>query len=147
MKRIIIAFTTLALLFTAMPALAASSHTMDMNMGAGNFKHMAVVDGVRSEFEIMSLKQMNMKDPNGATHHVMVKLFDEKSNAEIIDAIGKIKVISPDGSEQVGSLKNYNGGVYAVNITFPQNGKYGVVCLLQVDGQKRLVKFWYPHHG
>lgn len=149
MKRITLALVTLALFFISMPVFASGSHDMDkmdMEMGAANFKHMAVVDGIRGEFEIMNLKSMKMKDPNGATHHVMVKLFNDSSNADIKMAVGKIKVIAPDGSEQVGSLKNYNG-IFAVNFTFQEKGRYGIICLLKVDGQKRLVKFWYPHHG
>ena len=30
-------------------------------------------------------------------------------------------------------------------LTNKEKGKYGVICLFKVDGQKHLVKFWYPH--
>ena len=92
----------------------------------------------------MSLASMNMKDPNGATHHVMIKLFHDSMNHPIKNAVGKVKIIKPDGKEQTNSLKNYNG-IFAANFTFGENDKYGVICLVIVDGEKHIFKFWYPH--
>jgi hypothetical protein len=88
---------------------------------------------------------MNMKDPNGATHHVMVNLVHDSMNHPVKDAAGKIKVIGPDGKEQINNLKNYNG-IFAANFSFEQTGKYGVICLVNVDGEKHVFKLWY-HHG
>lgn len=118
--------------------------TMKHSDTAGTFKHQAVVDGIRGEFQVMSLASMNMKDQGGATHHIMVKLFHDAMNHQIQNAAGKIKVISPSGKEQIVSLKNYNG-IFAANFTFLEKGKYGVICLLKVDKQKYMFKFWYPH--
>lgn len=153
MKATIVILTIAALFYSALPAVAMQGHdgkSMSAQSGGGmgdmGFKHDAVVDGVRSEFQIMSLKSMEMKDEQGRTHHIMVKLFDEKTKAEIKSAVGKIKIISPDGSEQISALKNYSG-IFAANFTFADKGKYGVICLLKVDDQKRVVKFWYNHHG
>ena len=112
----------------------------------GSFKHEVVVDGVRAEFQVMSLASMNLTDESGATHHVMVKFIDENENKQIHHTAGKVKVISPTNKEQVKSLENYNG-IFAANFMFMEKGKYGVICLIKVDGQKKLFKFWYPHHG
>jgi hypothetical protein len=109
------------------------------------FKHQAVVDGIQADFQVMSLAAMNMSDPEGHTHHIMVKLAQEGSGDPIADAIGKIKVIAPDKKEQTGVLKRY-GDFLVANFTFGAPGKYGVICLFVVDGQKHVVKFWYPHH-
>lgn len=87
---------------------------------------------------------MNMKDPKGATHHIMVKIFQDDVNRQIQKATGKIKIISPSGKEQINTLKDYNG-IFAANFTFQEKGKYGVICLLNVEGHKRMFKFWYPH--
>jgi hypothetical protein len=108
------------------------------------FKHQAVVDGIQADFQVMSLASMNMSDPEGHTHHIMVKLSHEESGQPIADAIGKIKVIAPDKKEQTGLLKRY-GDFMAANFTFDVPGKYGVICLFVVNGQKHVVKFWYPH--
>lgn len=153
MKTAIVILTIAALLFAALPTVAMQGHDgknkseqAKDGMGDMGFKHDTVVDGVRSEFQIMSLKSMKMKDDQGKTHHIMVKLFDDKTKKEIKSAAGKIKILSPDGSEQVSTLKNYSG-IFAANFTFADKGKYGVICLLKVDDQKRVVKFWYNHHG
>ena len=87
---------------------------------------------------------MNMKDPDGATHHVMVKFIDDKTSDPIKTAVGRIKVIGPNGREQIGDLKNYDG-ILAANFTFASKGQYGIICLFKIDDKKRLVKFWYPH--
>ena len=88
---------------------------------------------------------MNMKDPNGATHHVMVKMIHDSMNHPIKDAVGKVKVIGPDGKEQINPLKNYNG-IFAANFSFEKTGKYGVISLVKIEGEKHVFKFWY-HHG
>lgn len=126
----------------------ASDHkNMDHSSGTdagGNFKHAAMAEGIHSEFQVMSLESMNQKDEQGNTHHIMVKMFTDDKQHQIKDAVGKIKVIGPDGKEQVNALKNY-GGVLAANFSFPEAGKYGVICLAKVNGEKRVFKFWYPH--
>jgi len=124
----------------------SKSHSGTMEHGAKGdmFSHQDVVEGVRADFQVMSLASMNMKDPEGNTHHIMVKFFNDSMNHQIKDVAGKIKVISPSGKEQEQSLKDYSG-IYAANFTFAEKGKYGVICLFKVDGQKRLIKFWYPH--
>jgi hypothetical protein len=110
----------------------------------GTFEHQAVVDGVRAEFQIMSLASMNMKDPNGATHHIMVKFFHDAMDHQIKKAVGKAKVVGPDKTEQTGLLEDY-GGIFAANFSFEKAGKYGVICLTKIDGKKHLYKFWYAH--
>jgi hypothetical protein len=117
---------------------------MEQVMSIDTFTHHALVEGVRAEFQVMSLASMNMKDPEGNTHHVMVKFFDESSQNQIKDARGKINLISPSGKERVETLKNYSG-IFAANLTFAEKGKYGLICLFKVNGKERLVKFWYPH--
>ena len=151
--------TVLAFLITLGPrpfALAATDHLSHGDMSgsksgpvehdqtATTFTHQEVVEGVRAEFQVMTLASMNMKDPQGKTHHIMVKLVDVSSQKQIGNAIGKIKLISPTGKEQVESLQNYSG-ILAANFTFDEKGKYGVICLFSVDGKKGLVKFWYPN--
>jgi hypothetical protein len=124
----------------------SGSHSGTMKSGemGDTFKHQAVVEGVRAEFQVMSLASMNMKDPEGNTHHVMVKFFDESSQNQIKNAMGKVTLIGPSGKERVETLKNYNG-IFAANLTFADKGNYGVICLFEVDGKKRLVKFLYPY--
>lgn len=126
----------------------ASGHeNMDHGGGTqsdGSFKHEMMANGVHAEFQVMSLKSMKMSDDQGNTHHIMVKMFTDGKQEQVKEAIGKIKVIAPDGKEQTATLKNYSG-VLAANVTFPKPGKYGVICLTKVEGEKKIFKFWYPH--
>jgi len=159
MKKIIVYFIMCLIICSIMPnmTIADTPHeghektdmsapsAMESAGPMGTFKHEAMDKHVRAEFQIMSLASMNMKDPHGATHHVMVKLFHDSDSHPIKNAAGKIKVIGPDGKEQINTLKNYNG-IFAANFTFIEKGKYGVICLVNIDGKKHLFKFWY-HHG
>ena len=152
MKRIMMTLAIVIFLASSTVVFAGSSHDghdMDMKDGqaqSGTYEHHAVADGIRAEFQVMSLESMNMKDEDGATHHIMVKLIDDGNSQQVLGAIGKIKVISPSKKEQVQSLKDYNG-ILAANFTFEENGKYGVICLFKVNDEKKLFKFWYPHQG
>lgn len=118
---------------------------MDHNSVGGVFTHNEIVDGVKAEFQIMNLESMNMKDPDGNTHHIMVKFFNKESSEQIKDVVGKIKIIGPSGKEQEGVLTDYSG-IYAANFTFDQQYKYGVICLFKAGDKKRVVKFWYLHN-
>jgi len=118
--------------------------TIGHSMPADTFTHHMVVDGIRGEFQVMSLASMNMKDPDGATHHIMVKLFHENMNHQIKNAVGKIKVVGPDEKEQIEKLKNYSG-IFAANFLFDKKGQYGVICLVKLGDEKHVFKFWYPH--
>ena len=122
------------------------SHEKGMTHGtaSGTFSHQEVVDGIRAAFQVMSLAQMNMSDPEGNTHHIMVQLTDEKTGQPLGEAVGKIKVIAPSGKEQTATLKNYNG-IFAANFKFPEKGKYGVICLFKEGKEAHVVKFWYSH--
>lgn len=117
---------------------------MDHQQMSGGFQHQMTAEGVKAEFQIMSLESMNMQDPGGATHHVMVKFVDADSGNPIKEAVGRIKVIGPSEEETVVDLKDY-GGIFAANFTVDEPGRYGVICLAKVAGKKPLYKFWYPH--
>jgi hypothetical protein len=122
----------------------SSPAKMEHTGSTDTFKKEVADNHIQAEFQIMSLASMNMKDPDGATHHVMVKLFDNSDNQPVKEAVGKIKVIGPDKKEQINSLKNYSG-IFAANFSFDETGKYGIICLVKIHGEKYLFKFWYPH--
>jgi hypothetical protein len=156
MKKTIALFITLWVLTWALASVTAGqpshnthgkgtvSEAMEQTTPAGTFEHTMIQRNIRAEFQIMSLASMNMKDPNGDTHHVMVKLFHNSMNHPIKEAVGKVKIIKPDGKEQTNSLKNYNG-IFAANFSAKKKGRYGVICLVKIGEEKYLFKFWYPH--
>lgn len=154
MNKLIIIICSIFIFNMAIVAVAEDAHKgHDMSemeettkTNGETFKHEAVVDGVRAEFQVMSLASMNLSDESGATHHVMAKFLDDAGNEQIHQAVGKIKIISPTKKEQIKEIENFNG-IFAANFMIMEKGKYGVICLIKVDGQKKLFKFWYPHHG
>lgn len=107
-------------------------------------KHEVMVDGIHTEFQVMDLASMNMKDKDGRTHHVMVTFM--KDGEKITKAVGKVKIISPSKKEQTAALENFGNGVYAANFTFDEEGKWGVICLFKADAGKHTAKFWYTHN-
>ena len=119
-----------------------NAHGTDMH--GGTFKHEDSVDGMHAAFEVMSLASMNMTSDTGDTHHIMVNLSEADGGEPIKEAVGKIKVIGPDGQEQISPLQNYSG-ILAANFTFTEAGKYGVICLVKNEGQQHVFKFWYHH--
>jgi len=139
----------------AVPSLTGAQHQghdmsshgaggMGPAQSSGMYTHQVVDQGVRVEFEIMSLASMNMKDADGATHHIMVKFVREGNNEQIRNIMGKIRVVSPSGKEQVETLKDYSG-MYAANFSFPEKGKYEITCVIKADDKQHVIKFSYPH--
>ena len=125
---------------------AAEHATMEHgSMTKGDtFIHAEMVDGIHAEFQVMDLASMNMKDPEGKTHHVMASFL--KNDEKIEKSAGKIKVIAPSGKEQVATLQHFGSGIFAANFTFDEPGKWGIICLFKDQETKHTVKFWYPHH-
>ncbi|MFO7713031.1 hypothetical protein [Desulfosarcina sp.] len=159
MKKRTIFISAVIFALTAAAALAMQSHDShgsgsghDMQSGqqmdhtgmGGTFKHEATEGGIDAQFQVMSLASMNMTSEKGETHHIMVDLKAADGGAPIKNAVGKIKVIAPDKTEQESTLKNFNG-VLAGNFTFKEPGKYGVICLLKNQDEKQVFKFWYEH--
>jgi hypothetical protein len=156
MKKIIL-LTTLISFFIACIALAMGTDTHDkhgakdamegMQHGSethdGTFKHETMAGDVHAEFQIMELASMNMKDPDGKTHHVMASFMRDGKKIEKI--AGKVKLISPSGKEQMASLKDFGSGVFAANFSIDQPGKWGVICLFKDQEAQQTVKFWYTH--
>ena len=137
------------------PSLAGAQHQghgdmsthgsggMGQTQSSGTYTHQVVDQGVRADFQVMSMASMNMKDAGGATHHIMVKFVREGTNEQIRNVMGRVRVLSPSGKEQVATLKDYSG-MYAANFSFPEKGKYEVTCVFKADEQQHLVKFSYP---
>ncbi|MBM9514971.1 hypothetical protein [Desulfogranum marinum] len=110
---------------------------------SGHFKHADMADGIHTTFQIMSLASMKMKDPEGKTHHIMVSF--SQNNQRMKAVVGDIKVVSPSGKDQVGELKHFGGGMYAVNFTFDEVGEWHVSCHFRVQASEHTIKFAYPH--
>ncbi|MCF8067386.1 MAG: hypothetical protein K9L30_02250 [Desulfobacterales bacterium] len=123
---------------------ATMDHPTTNHPSMDTFRHKETVDGILADFQVMSLAGINMTDPEGNTHHIMVKFMHDKMDHQIMNVAGKIKIINPSGKEQVAKLKDFNG-MYASNFIFDEKGRYGVICLFKENGNKHVAKFWYDH--
>lgn len=140
-KILVLGTLLLALLLTNTAWAMEGMDHKDMDMDDGTFKHTAMVDGIHAEFQVMSLASMNMKDESGATHHVMVS-FKDKDGNKIENVIGRVKIVHPNGEEEVVDLKDYSG-ILASNFTANDSGKYGIICLFKTGDAKHVAKFWW----
>lgn len=143
MKRVmLIAGTIFSLMFAsaslAMEGMEHGSENMD-----GTFKHTAMAGDIHAEFQVMDLASMNIKDPQGNTHHVMASFT--RDDEKIMKVAGKVKLVSPSGEEQLAGLKNFGSGVFAANFTIDEPGKWGVICVFKDEQGRQVVKFRYPH--
>lgn len=142
MKKILLMITLLSFVFTnATLAMKGMDHGVESKDGI--FKHTSMADGIHTEFQVMELANMNMKDPDGKTHHVMAAF--KRDGQQITEAVGKVKLISPSGKEQLANLEDFGNGIFAANFTIDEPGKWGVICLFKEDNEKHTVKFWYSH--
>ena len=122
-----------------------SAMAVDKDGGGGSFKHIMTIDGVKAEFQIIDLEDMNMKDANGVTHHVMVKFFNTYTSRQIMNGSGKIEVVAPSKETSVASFRDYSG-IYAANFKLIKPGKYKVICHAKVDEKNPMYNFGYNYH-
>lgn len=142
MKRLFLLFALVGLIFAG-NSMAMESMDYGNSTEDGSFNYMAMVGDIHAEFKVMDLASMNMKDPEGKTHHVMVTFT--RDGSKLTQIVGKVKLISPSNKEQIADLKDYGGGIFAANFVIDEPGKWGVICLFKVEDNKQTVKFWYPY--
>jgi len=149
MKTKIIITAAVLALSVPLASFAASHNHMDMGHGdhsmtdMGQTAHQEVVDGIKVTFSINDykgkMKAMGMKE----THHIMVVFKDVKSGKELTTGEVKVKVMSPDKSEQTKDLMEMGNG-FGADFTMPAKGKYGIMAKFKLaDGKVRAAKFWY----
>ena len=149
MKKLFPVFVVLVLSLFVFPKASPAQHGGHGGMGGGAMKmdtKEVLVEGVKVTFQFMAndehqkmLKDMKMKenvDP-GTTHNITVLLKDEKSQKEITDAAVSMKVVSPNGKDQMKSLK-YEDAMKSYDGYFDMKdkGKYQVMILFKSGDKK-----------
>lgn len=105
-----------------------------------------LVEGIKVSFMVMlnenhkkMLADMKMKEDiePGTTHNITVTLKHEKTQKEITDAEIQMKVVDPNGKDQIKALK-YEGEMksYDAYFNLPTKGKYQVLVLFK-SGEKK----------
>lgn len=119
------------------------------NYTPGKSAHQEVVDGVKATFNVQPMKDamrdMGMEMPKGVkeTHHISVSFNDMKTGKAITEGEVKMKLQSPDKSEQTKDMQGMHGH-FGVDFELAKKGKYGVMCRFKLpDGKVRSSKFWY----
>lgn len=142
MKGLFVVLAIVGLMLTG-NAMAMEGMDHGASTADGNFTHSAMAGDMHTEFKVMDLASMNIKDPDGKTHHVMATFM--RNGEKVSKVVGKVKVVSPSKKEQIADLKDYGGGVFAANFTIDEPGKWGIVCLFKDSQGQQTVKFLYPH--
>ena len=113
-----------------------------------------LVEGVKVTFQIMANEEhqkmlktdMKMKEDiePGTTHNITVILKEEKTQKEITNAGITMKVVDPNGKDQIKALK-YEKEMKSYDAYFKlsDKGKYQVIILFKVGEQKRTAGIYY----
>jgi hypothetical protein len=154
MKRSVPLIAAFVILLGTTPyALAQHSHG---GMGGGTMKmdtKEVLVEGTKVTFQIMPndehskmLKDMKMKvdiEP-GTTHNITVMLKDDKTQKDVTDATINMKVVSPNGKDQLKPLK-YEADMKSYDGYFDlkEKGKYQVMILFKAGDKKSTAGIYY----
>jgi hypothetical protein len=99
---------------------------------------------MRNENHRNMLKNMKLKDDiePGTTNNIMVKLKEYPSGKEITEEHVTIRVVGPDGKEQL-KPANYKEMMKTWDAYFGllEKGKYEISVIVEKGGQKRTVGF------
>lgn len=154
MKKTILLAAAAFALAVPMVALAVDHASMKKDHGGhaghqGDVAHEEVVDGVKTTFKIMSMKEhmmamkMDMPKEMKETHHIAVDFKDAKTGKALTEGEVKVKVQNPDKSYQSKDLMGMQGH-FGADFDLSKKGKYGIMSKFQLkDGKIRSSKFWY----
>lgn len=150
-----------------LPLPSAAQHSHQEGAGAGQEKKappsaepetsstraFLLEGGIKAVFSIAPmaehkkmLQAMKMKvevNPR-ATHNVAVSLTDTRANQPVLNAVVKMKVISPQGKEQVQLLDAIPAmNQYGQDFDLTEKGRYQVLILFRNGGKKTAAGFYY----
>jgi hypothetical protein len=151
MKRFVSVVVMLVVSLFVVPSLSFAQHSHGgMKMGGESMKMETkdvLVEGVKVSFQIMAnqdhkkmLEDMKMKEDIevGTTHNIAVTLKDEKTQKEITNAQISMKVVDPNGKDQIKPLKFQDMmKSYDAFFNLPEKGKYQVMILAKI-GEKKI---------
>jgi hypothetical protein len=156
MKKLISILGVLVLSCFVLTSLSLAQHSHG-GMSTGTQMKMdtkeVLVGGVKVTFQIMAndehqkmLKDIKMKEDIEfrTTHNITVILKDEKSQKEITNAQINMKVIDPNGKDQIKTLK-YEEMMKSYDAFFnlPEKGKYQIMILAKVGEKKTTAGIYY----
>ncbi|MDY6862056.1 MAG: hypothetical protein SV062_03600 [Thermodesulfobacteriota bacterium] len=118
-----------------------------------------IVDGIRVSFWVetmmehhqmmdkMNIPMAGMKMDPDSTHEISISLFDVNSKKPITNAKINLKIIRPDGSDQIKMAMWMKGmNHFGADFKMDQKGEYQVLTLFKVGDKKHKAGFYY-HMG
>jgi hypothetical protein len=154
MKKHLLILTAVTVAITMTPGFCAAQHTHGATgVGMKMDTREVLVEGMKVTFQIMAnaehrkmLKNMKMKDDieQGTTHNVTVILTDQATQKQITDSTVSMKVVDPQGKDQIknlkyeSSMKSYDG-----YFNMPSKGKYELLVLVKTGDQKKTAGIYY----
>lgn len=146
----------IAVLCMLSPALSSAQHGHGHGSAGSSMKmdtREVLVENVKVTFQIMAnaehrkmLKDMQMKDDVevGTTHNVTVVLMDQATQKVVTDAAVSMKVVDPQGKDQIKSLKYENAmKSYDGYFNMLEKGKYEIFVLVKRGDQKKTAGIYY----
>jgi len=94
--------------------------------------------------EKMGVPMEGMKMDAHSTHEISVSLIDEETKKPITDAKINLKIIRPDGSNQI-KMAMWMEGMdhYGADLKMSQKGKYQILTLFKVGEKKYKTGLYY----
>jgi len=94
--------------------------------------------------EKMGVPMEGMNMDADSTHEISVSLIDEATQKPITDAAINLKIIRPDGSDQI-KMASWMKGMdhYGTDFKMNQKGKYQILILFKVGEKKQKTGFYY----
>jgi hypothetical protein len=156
MRKYLLTIATTAVAMALAPAFCLAQHMHGHGSAGGGMKmdtREVLVEGVKVTFQIMAnsehrkmLKDMKMKDDieQGTTHNVTVILTDQATQKQITDATVSMKIVDPQGKDQIKNLK-YESSMKSHDgyFSMPSKGKYELLVLVKTGDQKKTAGIYY----
>ena len=156
MKRLVLITEMLVLGLAVLSSVSLAQHShggMSMGMPMKVDTKEVIVEGVKVTFQLMAneehkkmLQDMKMKEDiePGTTHNISVTLTDVKSQKEVTDAQINMKVVDPNGKDQIKPLKFQEMmKSYEAYFNLSEKGKYQIMILAKTGEQKITAGIYY----
>ena len=126
---------------SAVGAETSSSRTFLLE---GNIKAAFSIMPMADHKKMLQDMKMKVEVAPQATHNIAVTLTDTGSNLPLTDAVVKMKIIPPKGTEQI-KLLDFTQAMnqFAGDFTLSEKGKYQILILFKSGGKKHPAGFYF----
>jgi hypothetical protein len=110
----------------------------------GNIKAVFSITPMAEHKKMLLGMKMKVEVDPQATHNIAVTLTDTRDNQPVLNAVVKMKVISPKGKDQIKILDAIPAmNQYGQDFSLTEKGRYQVLILFRNGGKKTGAGFYY----